>query len=979
MVPDKLSLFMERFLFEKLNISASFNIKVNTFNRFAKKNCIIPKDKQITKIGSLILIYKILNEKANEFEILKNKRYSFSYAEEIYNTITQLKASKISFDEMYNFDSINEQLTKKIHDLALVYQNYECNKAGLLDSSDVFLLSSMTVTENRINKKILFVGFDDFTAIEYTIIERLSLTCEVNVMNYFSKANNRAIYNNQVYDKLKHIAYLNELQFEVENLENQNDNKENLKQFLSNNLFGYKSIKYVMDNETVKIYSGKDFNDEIEFVARSIRKKILDGKRYNNNGIAVFDLQGKEDIIKEIFSKYEINYYIDSKFRLNQSVFYKFLLTLLKFNLESYDLVHLIDLINSPFFVKKTEDKRALIEKLNLIKFRGININNINVDENLTEARNDLQKFINSILINKESNIIDFINFLNHINTVLKVDDILEEITNKKINVSEKIILTKSKDVILNLLEDVNKFCPTADLNMIYDIFLNIANVVGINNLPQTIDAVKVIDANDCMEIFDDLYLVNCRFENAPNLKYDCGIILDNEIEELNFKNKLSPTIAHFNKLKKLELYNESLMFEKNLIITYSHSMSDLIKELSSKLQVKVGEKLLDLQPFSNLEFGKYIALSKWDYLEFLSKFNHNNKFFTQFYNNFKNFSQISNENKQIYDELKTISASQLENYFKCPFYYFLNNILKIKPTIKSDIQSLDVGNILHEILYLYYKKNKKVGDIYNFCKDEIFKIVDKNERLKININSPILINLIDEAMRVINGLNYIDENTLFKPLYFEYEFNKDKSLQLKNVNLIGKVDRIDCYDNMIRVIDYKSGKAEASLKELFYGNKLQLFLYSIAIENTLKKHTIGGFYLPLHNTFTREIVNTYSLKGFFENEKEVVQALDFRMRPGDKSDIVNIKMNKDSLATRTIGYKELTFDEMKSLKNYTLDVVNNAVDEIKSGYIKPSPSDISKPCEYCPYVHVCMRETNGIKYRKSKKILPFSFKKEEV
>ena len=32
-VPDKLSLFMERFLFEKLNLVSSFNIKVSTLKR----------------------------------------------------------------------------------------------------------------------------------------------------------------------------------------------------------------------------------------------------------------------------------------------------------------------------------------------------------------------------------------------------------------------------------------------------------------------------------------------------------------------------------------------------------------------------------------------------------------------------------------------------------------------------------------------------------------------------------------------------------------------------------------------------------------------------------------------------------------------------------------------------------------------------------------------------------------------------------
>ena len=1011
-VPDKLSLFMERFLFEKLNLTSSFNIKVNTLNRFAKKNSFISKDKQITKIGSIILIYKILNEHTEEFEILKNKRYSFSYAEEIFNTIAQLKALKISYDEMFRFNSDDEELKKKILDLAKIYQLYEENKAGLLDSSDLFLLSAMTVANGREKKKILFVGFDDFTAIEYTIIERLAKVCEVNVINYFSKDNNQYLYNRQVYDKLKNMAYINELPFDVvddtdlngeynintmlidknriertidfssndKNMKsNSNNEQQNLKEFLSKNLFGIKPNKFILNRETVKIYSGRDIREEIEFVARMIRQKIIRGNKFSDSGVAIFDLQGKEEIVEEIFSKYEINFYIDTKFQLNQSIFYKFLLSLLKFNLEGYNLIYLIDLINSPFYVLEFEEKSALIKKLRKIKFRGIDLTNLQFEDNLNTLKNDLQNFINLLVIDRNSNISDLIDILKRANETLHFDVVLNKIAIEKADVKDKIILTKSKELVMNLLDEISRYYPNINLETIYDIYSHIASVVSINNLPQTIDAVKVIEANDCTEIFSDLYLINCRFENAPKLKYDCGIILDKEIEQLHFQNKLSPTIAHINKLKRLELYNTCLMFEKNLTITYSHTASDLIKELTTRLQVKIGEKIIDLPVFSNVNFGKYRALSKWDYLEFLSKYNKKDSYFIDFYSNLKEFSEISDENKKIYNDKLTISASQLENYFKCPFYYFVNNILKIKPDIENDIQSLDVGNILHEILFVYYKKNKQVGDVYEFCKTQIFKIVDQDERLKLNANSPILINLIDEAVRVINGLNYIDQNSLFKPMYFEYEFSGESALHLKDIDLVGKVDRIDCYNDNLRVVDYKSGKAEASLKELFYGNKLQLFLYSVAIENSIKKHTIGGFYLPLHNAYTRDVTNTYSLKGFFENDSEIVHAFDARLQPGDKSDIINVNMNKSYLASRTSGYKELSQDEMDDMKKYAIQVSNNAIEEIKSGYIMPSPSDISKPCDYCPYIHICMRTTNGINYRRSKKILPSSFKKDSV
>ena len=40
------------------------------------------------------------------------------------------------------------------------------------------------------------------------------------------------------------------------------------------------------------------------------------------------------------------------------------------------------------------------------------------------------------------------------------------------------------------------------------------------------------------MEIFKNYYIVNCTTDTAPNFKYDCGIIIDSEINQLNFKNK---------------------------------------------------------------------------------------------------------------------------------------------------------------------------------------------------------------------------------------------------------------------------------------------------------------------------------------------------------------------------------------------------------------------------------------------------------
>ena len=276
--------------------------------------------------------------------------------------------------------------------------------------------------------------------------------------------------------------------------------------------------------------------------------------------------------------------------------------------------------------------------------------------------------------------------------------------------------------------------------------------------------------------------------------------------------------------------------------------------------------------------------------------------------------------------------------------------------------------------MYKYYSKKKQVEDIYEFCKREVFAFVDKDERLNLNVKSPILTNLIDEAVRVINGVNYIDKNSSFEPEYFEYSFAGKNALKLRNIDLIGKVDRVDRFNNMMRIIDYKSGKANATLKELYYGDKLQLFLYSAAMENATKNKVVGGFYLPLHNEYTREIGNTYSLNGFFMNEDFVVRALDNRLELNIKSDIVNAKMTKDGKARKSSG-KELESEDLIALKEYAKSVSEKAVDEIKSGYIAPSPTDVSDPCKYCEFSQVCLRRASGVKIREAQDVNVSSFK----
>jgi len=952
-VPDKLALYMEKFLFEKLQISSSFNLKVSTLNRYAKRKCVVAKENLISEIGSILLVHKIMNENINNLTVLKSKAYSFSYVENILRTINQFKASKISWQEMENFKSDNVQLQNKILDLALVYREYENGKAGLLDSSDLFLMSTMYISEGTENKTFLFVGFDDFTAIEYSIIERLAENNFVNILINYTEEKNKSIYNQEIFSQLKKIAYTKQIDFKIENSEL---SFQGLKKFLQNNLFALTKDKFTLNNELVKVFVANDEKEELEIVARDIRFKILNGKRYSDFGVAIYGLEKNINNVKEIFSKYEINYYLDTDLLLNKSIFYKFLCSVFKYNLENYNLCHLIDLISSPFFKMEKEKKNKIIDKLISINYKG-KIDKYNPSEDLQEEFNILINFVKYFTFNLNDSVEQCLNIIKKGVVDFGFDETIMQLC-EQVRVQERILLTKSQEKIYLLFDEIIKFNSNININEFFDIFLNSASVVKIKNVPLSLDCVKIVDANNTMEIFNNLYLVNCTSDNAPSFKYDCGVVLDAEIQQLNFKNKLSPTISHINKLAKLRLFNLSQLFEDELFITYSQKQSDLIKELISKISIQTSAGNLEIEPISVAALGRYSVLSKNNYIEYLCKNDKNNENINKNIIKNKNFYNISKNYLKIYENLNEISASQLENYFKCPFYQFLNNVLRINERNLPDILSFDIGNILHEVMFKYYKLNKQVKDIYDFCKNEIFNYVNKDDRLKLNLNSPILTALIDEAVRIISAVDYIDNNSTFIPTAFEFEFKNEKALKLKNINIRGKVDRVDISNDLLRIIDYKSGRAEASLKELFYGNKLQLFLYACAIENIFNKNLVASFYLPLRNEYSTTEKNRYMFKGYFLNEDFVLHAMDKKLDVGVDSDIFDITMNKEFKAGRTKNVRKLESNELKSLKDYAKEVSEQAVEEIKSGYINPTPTGIAKPCNTCAYKHICLKNT---------------------
>lgn len=994
-VPDKLSATMEKLIFEKLDIECSFNINVSTLNRLSKNILAETKAKYrtISKIGGIILLKKVLNENKDLITSFKNDKHSYQYSNEIYKTLAQLKACNLTSDELLKYECELKPLQQKINDLGNIMQIYNDSKAGVLDNSDTLALTCMMLERSKVvkNTYYIFVGFDDFTTQGYLLIERLLKHGKgVYVNTYTSNNFNKNIYYQDVFYRLLTLCQTIGAKDNVIEYPYIDDDLHN---YLTHNMFAFNKLGFSTQSDTIRLYQAQNIVDELEFVARDIRKKVLNDARYREFGLAVYNLNSYVEIIKQVFNKYDLCTYLDVQKGFSSTCVYRFFTNLWQIYLKNYDPVNLIELINSPFIVIPETHKYSIVKNIKQFNYRG-NLSNFDCkDDEINASAKQISDFLSIYKLDQDATIDIIIDWHNKLIEQLNMVNIVADLTEKIDDSYDKKILAQALKSSNQLLCEIKEFYPTSNLSEIFDIYTQAGMELAISPLPLSADCIQVVDATEILSEFDNLYLINCSSATAPNILQDVGILLDKELTYVQLSHNIEPTIARMNRLNKFKLFNSSLMFNKSLCVSMSLSSpsetSPLVTELKSRIFISNSKNdetnIAYIYPYQIKSDKIYTPLSLWDLVEYIytNKIELTSNVNTIIKNtNIKtNPTEISINPKFV--QLNEISASALENYFQCPLKYFFNYVLKLKEPISSEIEMLDIGNILHNLAHLYYlRKDRLTLDIHSFCNETIKNIVQKDEKLAQHINNPILINLIAEAERFIAHLRNLDSNSKFVPSYFEKDFGSNSNFPAlpltNNINLKGKVDRIDIFEDYFRIIDYKSGNADATLSELYYGKKLQLFLYALAIQNATGKNVSGTFYLPIKNVVEKadNDDNIYKLIGFYIDNNDLTSAYDINIAPNSKSEYVNMSLKKDGTLSKRSD-KVLTPSQMERLLNYSKDLSSKALEEISCSTFKASPlkeDNMHTSCTYCPYLALCSKASNNIPFRDMSKVNIDSF-----
>ena len=769
---------------------------------------------------------------------------------------------------------------------------------------------------------IVINGFDEFSGLEIELLEYLSSVPNIKVFinfDYYEYNPMLFAHLNECYNSLERKGFRivkDKLPLPVNNF-----NKK-----VREHLFSNAELKIAENyQDKISLIAADTRVDEAELIAKEIKSLIL-SKNISPSKICVsFNLVSNfSSIYKDIFQTYGIPFNLTDRTALDKSspvisvisfleilendFYYK---NIFKANssgfveLKGVDLNNLMNIATQlKVIAGRSNWVRSITESIELLKYsEEIEV----VDKkkiSFEKALNDINRIYDLLKpFDIEITIPEFLENLKKLVFNLRLfNKILDsELGTEEANIKSVTTFFETITEIFNLLEQQFGKDRRYDLKFFLDQIRTASNWARFNVKEKVDYGVLITSINEIRGLsFDYLFIAG---------------LVDGE-----FPTKFSPEIFYSGSYAKgagnhqleerYHFYQSLCAWNKALYLSYSKFEDE--KELVESTFIKEISKLFKIRKIDNSEYNKLLYSQEellrsigesWKYNKSdeirakisdknfdwnrllkslkIDKLRREDPFWETQFNGYiipdtKSESFPVNYNykiKQVSLDFinsfldREYSITQLETYALCPFRYFLTRVLQLEEIKEpsEEIEALELGSLLHNILYEFYvalrKENLVVNQstdvVFNKAKKKLFDIAEANFE-NLNFSSPMTF-FEREKIFGLNGNS--EESILYKflecernqdknsmPSYFEVAFGSIKrsgsdeelstynSLKFGAVNLRGKIDRIDIDDNnkLLTIIDYKLGGKKPSIKDLEEGISLQLPVYLYAANEIL-------------------------------------------------------------------------------------------------------------------------------------------------
>lgn len=817
---------------------------------------------------------RVIDESAI-FIILENicKRYhdSFIYFSKVlnkegfiqsaYKTIKRLKRLNITENAFKNIlDEINNKegnkiLYKKCYDIYTLYNLYQQSLKELdyYDVDDISFIAAETALRYEGFKDVGIFIIDGYIYIDPIDIELIkNVVYKNNSIRYICSIPFKAEISED-FIKREIIDNFNKLEFEIID---KNFNKVFISKGIeevSLNLFNNdnKSIEKIDD---IRIINAPCIEDEVRQVSKIVKELVV------NNSIQPFNIalvtnsrDEYEGAILDVFDEMGIPVNCGHHINLTMHPFFRELMSLLK--LKNQELEEM-DFDNFYFSKEVVEN---IINRLKSIPNNSSISNYLDELEEIIKGvdyKTRLKLFYNDGKINSDVYIRDIKAYLAIINFVKKIKNTYFTLKFQDIIISYDDFLKYIKAAANN--ETITIKRPDAmgvkilDPDLLRAVRYDYVFILGLNDgiypKPSAKGGIFTIEEREILKKYG-LY-INCHSFELEREKIRFVLACSSATKGLYLSYRTANEDGSY-MIKSSFLEEIEGMLSKEALLNISSDkryMRDRfnmsLDKLYSNKEVKAAIQILKWQnAVENVQdIFKELKEELWynDYSSMIERKRYidNN---LNIYNGTVKVHIKQNRNDYLY------SASQINNFVKCPFKYFIESVLNIRMP-DEEYNPKSIGLIYHRILKEYYESST---DIYTFnerlLKDCIDKVIDNASNL--NIERILMDAKKDEIENVLcdflkNDTEYLNNykkvtSCFLKPIYFEKKFKEYEAL--KPFNIVANVDRVDVEFDKDKptgrfiVYDYKKSSFP-DIKSILCGEDFQLGIYYYCVLNFLAK-----------------------------------------------------------------------------------------------------------------------------------------------
>ena len=957
-VPDRFTLSIEKQLYSSLAGSGSFNINVLTLKRLASK--FSAEKKYISSCGGVMLVKKAVKEIKTQLKCYEKSTHFSGFAESMYNEICRLKNSLITPEMLLSASQKAEgELKFRLEDIAAAYKKYtELTDGRYIDTAGYLRLIADNAQDSSYvkNSYFYFAGFDNLTSAEKECFKKIIIGCKDCCFALCDIGGSL--------EEIKTIIAGSGKNAEIVNIP---DEKNPVFDYIYENIDGY-GFKPCNIESNINLFSFSNTLEETENAAQLILEDIRHKNlRFKDISVILCSIKDYMYPLEKVFKKYNISYFISESEFLSSKPLFKAILSLLNCVCDNCNAVDVTAFVKSRFFNAETADTEVFENyclKYGIDRSRFLQPFMLSDDkDNIAAAENvrlKFQKFYNmadkvpakcSDIISVIKNIISQLNTadaINEFNTILQSNNYEDEAAYNK-QVLEKInrLLEETEEILKDEIMSLSDF---------KDILVSGADTLKLSIVPVSADVITCGGVESARyNNPKSVYVLGALEGLFPPSVFAAGIISGSEVCKIPELCRIEGDIRQL--LSREHLKIKRFLSCKTDSLCISYPFGD-----SSGRELKPSAYILRLK---NL-FGINITGSlKYNFKREAVKYENEVK-------------ELSNA-KELFFNSGTTSISAIETYFSCPRKHFFNYGLFCKEREQTKLKSMDIGIFLHSAAEKFVKNYTKGADADSLAHQCFEQVASEEKYKRFFVRSAayaVFLRLKNEIVRTGRALAYQIDNSDFKtePKYLEAEFNKngifppvELETEFKKVYLSGKIDRADVYydgiNKYIRVIDYKSGSIKYDEKQLYFGLKIQLFVYMKALYKSGYK-AAGLYYFPIHDNFLKEEDNFYCLLGVTVNEKNIINASD-KISGGQEgeSNIIKLKLkNGENGFEPNVNLKDR--DTFEKYLDYSVLLSEGAVKEILGGNVDASPAE--KSCEYCEYKNVCAGKLKQSDIRKA-------------